>query len=714
MGKTFRLEFDGNGMAELVFDLQDDVANKFSRAALAELEQVLEKLQQDTSVKGLLVSSGKDNFSVGMDVSEFPEVLSLDEKDIESAVIASQGLFNALEDLPFPTVSAVNGIAFGGGFEFCLATDYRVLSADARVGLPETKLGLCPGWGGTVRLPRVAGLDNAIEWICAGKELDAELALKSGVADAVVAREQLKPAALKLLGECARGAIDYRAKRKEKLLPVKLNQVESRMTFATAGAVVRGQAGPHYPAPPAVVKALSESAALARDEALQVEAACFARLAGTEQSANLVNLFLNDQYIDRKARSISKKAKPAAQAAVLGAGIMGGGIAYQSALKGIPILMKDINSAGLELGLSEASKQLARRVKRGRMSNTGMAQALNNIVPVMSYGDFGNVDIVVEAVVENPGIKQSVLSECESHIADDAVLTSNTSTIPITLLAGKLQRPQNFCGMHFFNPVHRMPLVEVIRGRETGEDTIARVVAYVRAIGKKAVVVNDCAGFFVNRVLVPYMIGFNLLLRDGADFAKVDKVMESFGWPMGPAWLSDVVGIDTGVHVGEVMAEAYPDRMASESKGAGEVLHEAGRLGQKNGKGYYAYETDRKGNPKKVRDPESSELIKAVAPGTADFDRQEIIDRMMIPMCIETARCLDEKIIGSVNEADMAVILGLGFPPFLGGLFRYMDAVGPDKFCELADGYAGLGPLYAPTDSMRSLAGDGKTFYQGT
>ena len=313
--------------------------------------------------------------------------------------------------------------------------------------------------------------------------------------------------------------------------------------------------------------------------------------------------------------------------------------------------------------------------------------------------------VVVEAVVENPKVKAAVLGEVEGIIGEDAVLASNTSTIPISLLAKGLKRPQNFCGMHFFNPVHRMPLVEIIRGEQTSDETINRVVAYAAAMGKSPVVVNDCPGFFVNRVLFPYFFGFNKLVADGADFAAVDKVMEKeFGWPMGPAYLLDVVGIDTGHHAGDVMAQGFPARMSKEGRTAIDVMYEVNRFGQKNGKGFYAYEQDKKGKPKKVADAASYELLAPIAKPKQDFDKDAIIARMMIPMINEVVLCLEEGIVATPAEADIALVYGLGFPPFRGGVFRYLDTIGLDRYVAMADQYADLGPALP---RQRQAARDG-------
>lgn len=391
---------------------------------------------------------------------------------------------------------------------------------------------------------------------------------------------------------------------------------------------------------------------------------------------------------------------------------MGGGIAYQSASTGTPIIMKDINDKALQLGLSEASKLLNKQLERGRIDGKKMASVLNNIIPSLSYDSVKSVDLVVEAVVENPKIKANVLAEVEAVVGDGAVLTSNTSTISINQLAKSLKNPERFCGMHFFNPVHRMPLVEVIRGENTSDETVATVVAYAAKMGKSPIVVNDCPGFFVNRVLFPYFAGFSLLVRDGADFQAVDKVMEKqFGWPMGPAYLLDVVGIDTGHHAQAVMAEGFPSRMGKTERDAIDVMYDNERYGQKNGKGFYVYSEDKRGKPKKEASDESYALLKDIVKADNNFSPDEIINRTMLPMIIETVRCLEEGIIASPAEADMGLVYGLGFPPFRGGVFRYIDTVGLDKIVALADQYADLGELYQVTDTMRDMAANGKTYY---
>lgn len=708
---TIQVELLEDNIARLCFNASDSV-NKLDQASLQALNSALDAIKATPEITGLVLTTSKDNFIVGADITEFLGLFAADDATLQQWLIEANDIFNKLEDLPFPTASAISGFALGGGCETILATDFRVADTTAQIGLPETKLGIIPGFGGTVRLPRVIGTDNALEWITTGKNYRADAALKVGAVDAVVAPAQLEQKTIELLKQAIAEKIDWQSRRAAKQAPLTLPKLEALMAFATAKGMVFKVAGKHYPAPMAAIDVIEQAAKLDRSGALKVEHAAFLQVAKTDVAQALIGIFLNDQMVKGQAKKASKLAHPVNHAAVLGAGIMGGGIAYQSASKGTPIVMKDINQAALDLGLNEASKLLAAQIKRGRSTPDKMAKVLNNIVPSLEYNAVNQADVIVEAVVEHPKVKAQVLAEVEQAVAADAIIASNTSTISINLLAKSLQDPTRFCGMHFFNPVHKMPLVEVIRGEHSTDETIATVVAYASKMGKTPIVVNDCPGFFVNRVLFPYFAGFNGLLADGADFAAVDKVMEKqFGWPMGPAYLLDVVGLDTGHHAQSVMADGFPERMAKPAKDAIDIMFNAARLGQKNGKGFYQYSVDRRGKPKKELDPNSYSLLEEAFGATRQFGSDEIIARTMIPMIIETVRCLEEGIVASPSEADMGLIYGLGFPPFRGGVFRYLDTMGIDKFVQLADQYAHLGDLYQVTDGMRQLAANKGRYY---
>ena len=701
-----------DGIAEFTFNAAGSV-NKFDQQTLADCRAALNLLHADKNLKGVIYTSGKDAFIVGADITEFLGTFQQPEAELIPWIKSASDVFDLAEDLPVPTIAAIRGFALGGGFEWTLTADYRVADTTAKVGLPEVKLGLMPGFGGSVRLPRIIGADGGMEWITTGKERGADAALKEGAIDAVVAPEKLKDAALSMIKDAIAGKLNWQKKRAAKLQPLKLNKIEAMMSFNTAKGMVFANAGKHYPAPMVAVETIEAAARLDRAGAVALENAAFAKLAKTTAAAAQIGLFLNDQLIKGKAKKAAKVAtKDIKKAAVLGAGIMGGGIAYQSALKGVPVVMKDIADKALELGMGEATKLLNKQVERKKLDAVGMAKVIASIQPTLSMEPVKSVDIVVEAVVENPKIKGAVLKEVEELVAADAIITSNTSTISIDSLAANLKDPSRFCGMHFFNPVHQMPLVEVIRGKDTSEETVAAVVAYAARMGKSPIVVNDCPGFYVNRVLFPYFAGFSKLVLDGADFAKVDKVMEkTFGWPMGPAYLLDVVGLDTAFHCTDVMAAGFPTRMGKVENDPVALMYQAQRYGQKNGVGFYAYSKDAKGKPKKDSDAVSYDLLAKAGASGVEFSADDIIARCMVPMINEVIRCLEEGIVATAAEADMGLIYGLGFPPFRGGPLRYVDTIGLANFVALADKYAHLGEIYQVTDKTRAMAASGAVFY---
>ena len=397
-----RLEGD---IAELNFDLQGESVNKFDNATVTSLTAGLDALEAESGIKGLLVTSGKPVFIVGADITEFVSMAGASKEEVKPFTAANNANLNRLAALPYPSAVAINGFALGGGLEICLACDFRVMSEKAKIGLPETKLGILPGWGGTVRLPRIIGVDEAVMWMATGADKRPADAMKAGAVDAVAGPEELRAVTLATLQGAIDGKLNYAERRDRKHGPLPLNDIEAMMTFFTVKSMVAQQAGKNYPAPVKVVDVIEQARKMGLEEALDVEAEAFAELATGPVAAALVGVFLNDQLLGKKAKDWEKKADKAIDnAAVLGAGIMGGGIAYQSAYKGTPIKMKDINQEGLDLGLSEANKLLAKRVDRGRMTAAQMGDILNSIDPTLTYGGFDNVDIVVEAVVENPKV----------------------------------------------------------------------------------------------------------------------------------------------------------------------------------------------------------------------------------------------------------------------------------------------------------------------
>lgn len=707
-GKTIQLEIDSSAIATLCFDRQDGPVNKLDRLTLAELEEAIELLQQQVDIKGLLLSSAKHTFIVGADVTELFGHFSLDDFAFKAWLRQTHRVFGAIENLPYPTVAAINGMALGGGFELALCCDYRILTDDARVGLPEVNLGIYPGWGGSVRLPRIVGLQAGLDWMLTGRPQKASDALAIKAVDQVVDGQMLVAEAKILIEQQLDGGYLVNRERKWKSIPS--TEATQSILFEISNKVKK-RFGHHYPAPSALVALVREHHVLDFSEAIECEVECFPGVAKGPVARSLIGLFLNDQLLKSKAKSAKTKARKVNRSAVLGAGIMGGGIAYQSALTGTPILMKDIDDQALELGLGEADKLLEKRVERGRLSKEQKTAVLTMIDVSLVYENLDDVGLVVEAVVENPAVKAAVLVEVEAEVGEDTVLASNTSSISITRLAQNLKRPDKFCGMHFFNPVHAMPLVEVIRGEQSSEETIATTVAYAASMGKTPIVVNDCPGFLVNRILFPYFNAFNRLLKDGVRFERIDKVMEDFGWPMGPAYLADVIGLDTLVHADGVMVEGFPERMGHDGKPVVNQMVDKGMLGQKNGQGFYRYGIDDNDRRFKKANSQALDTVQAMAEHTVEISDHEIAERMMIPLCLEAVHCLEEEIVGTAAEVDMGLILGLGFPRFRGGPLRYIDNLGLDVFSALVEKYRDLGALYQPTVGLASRLARKQNFF---
>lgn len=711
-GKAIQVTLDDSGVAEMCFDLDQSSVNKLDQLTRSEFKQSIELIASTPEIKAVLVTSGKPFFIVGADITEFTKNFEKTAAQLtENLIDINTSIFNKFEDLEIPTVVCLNGMALGGGLELAMSADYRVMASNALVGLPETTLGIIPGYGGTVRLPRLIGLANAIEWITSAKQVKAPVAADLGLVSDIVEPENLRAAGLQLIQQCLNGELDYLADRQKKLKPLSIDANEASTLFKSARQQVLKKVGPHYPAGKIAIDVIEKSISHDRDEAIAIEASTNGWLSKEIVPKNLIGIFMGDQALVHSAKRRAKTVNPVIQSAVLGAGIMGGGIAYQSALKGTPIIMKDINQDGLDLGLAEADKLLSKQISKGRMKPDVKQQVLDNIKLSLDYQGFDKVDMVVEAVVENINVKKAVLAETETHLPTSAVLTSNTSTISINDLATSLERPENFCGMHFFNPVPVMPLVEVIRGDKSSDETVARVCSYALSMGKKPVVVNDCPGFLVNRILSPYFHAFITLIKNGIDHERIDRVMEDFGWPMGPAYLVDVIGIDTLVHGAEVLAEGYPDRMLFDFKTSHEVLYESGRMGQKNGLGYYKYEKDQHGISRKLSDPIIKEQLANYADESIEVTDQEIVALMMLPMCLEAVRCLEDDIVATPVDVDMSLIYAIGFPRFRGGALRYLEAIGFDTALNIAEKYGHLGGLYSVPELLKTKIKNQERFY---
>lgn len=708
-GNSIQLRQLDNGIAELCIDRQGASANALDARTLDELREALASLQDAQDIRGLLVSSAKKTgFVVGADLNELSELRMRSEIDIVRINGGQAAVFNLFESLPFPVLAEINGWALGGGFELTLACDYRVLSSAAQVGLPETGLGLFPGLGGSVRLPRLIAESTALEWILSARNVKPDAALKAGAVDALAGPEDLRETALAELNRVIATPDAWKARRQLRLLA---KPQLGASPFADARENLK-KTSPHVPAYGEVLALIERSIRLDRDQALALECETFARVLKSQAAASLIRIFHNNQHLKRKGQEYGQVAGKVERVGVLGAGIMGGGIAYTSAVRGLPTVMKDIAEPALALGMGEADKLLNKQVVGGKLSAEQAATIRECIQPTLSYDGFDSLDVVVEAVVENLNVKRMVLADLEGCVREDAVIASNTSSLSITEMARDLNKPERFAGMHFFNPVPVMPLVEVIRSPQTTDLAAATVARYAIAMGKTPVVVRDCPGFLVNRILTAYILAFLRLVRDGADFVEVDRVMQAFGWPMGPAYLQDVVGMDTSRHVIEHIAHGYGERLLPGYEHAVERMARLGRFGQKSGLGFYRYETDPKGKPRKVPAEDTYAMLDEIQPkGRQAFSDEEILQRMMLPMIIEAARCLEEDVVDSAAEIDMALILGIGLPRHLGGALQYADWLGMNEVLRLCNAYATLGGLYQPTARMREMAAAGSAYY---
>lgn len=718
-GKTLRLDELSNNIVELCFDNGRGSVNKFDQTTLAELETALQRLKGTPSVRGLILTSAKSGFVVGADIGEFSAMFSLSEGDFLSNAAHVNGIFSDIEELPFPTIAAINGFALGGGFEICMACDSRIMATSASVGLPEVTLGIMPGWGGTVRLPRLVGLSAALQWITSGRPNSALQALSVGAVDKVVEQVILKQVAIEHLQMMHENFDELLVSRQQKQKPLSIADSDLSELIAITTNRLMSKQGANYPAGTMIVKLLQSSVLEHRDAALEMENRAFYQVTQTPSARALSGVFLGEQFVLKQAKQkqqlASKRNSALSKAAVIGAGIMGGGIAYQNALKDVPVIMKDIRQEALDLGIEEANSLLSKAVIRGKLDEEGAKTILARITPTLHDQLLTDADVLIEAVVEIESIKAQVLSSLESQLGptdQPVVIASNTSTISITSLAKSLRRPESFVGMHFFNPVHAMPLVEIIRGEKTSDETVAKICAYALKLGKKPIVVNDCPGFLVNRVLFAALMGMEMLISEGVDFRQIDQVMESWGLPMGPAYLADVIGLDTVNHCYSVLCEGLPERFNRLAGGyPSGILLGMERIGQKNGRGYYAYPANERGRPIKTNDSAVSEIFAQRQGVSQVLDETEIIDRIMLPMGLEMVRCLEESVVATPIEADMALIYGIGFPRFRGGICRWMDEVGLKTVCEHADRYAHVSPLYNAPQSLRQRAAAGDTLY---
>ena len=704
---VFSIERQENGIAHLVMDVKGDTMNTLKGEFGEQITAILKELKDDSGITGIVVTSGKpDSFVAGADIN----MLASCQTAEEATTLSRQGqmVFDQMENFPKPIVAAINGACLGGGLELALACHTRICSDNPKtaLGVPEVQLGLLPGGGGTQRLPKLVGIQKALDMMLTGKQLRAKQALKAGLVDDVVPNSILVETAEKV-------ALKGKVKRKplKRSLMDKVlegNAFGRKVVFDQATKSVLGKTKGNYPAPLKIIDCVRVGAERSPAMGYQVEADHFGHLVMTPESEQLRNLFFATTDMKKEDGVEGIKPEKVTKAAVLGGGLMGGGIAFVTATKAkVPVRVKDIAHNGINAALKYSYDILNKKVKRRFMRHSEMQKQMAAITGTLDYSGFKDSDIVVEAVFEDLSLKQKMVADVEANCSEKTIFASNTSSLPIGQIAANAERPENVIGLHYFSPVDKMPLAEIIAHEKSSDQTISTTVAFAKKQGKTPIVVQDKAGFFVNRILAPYMNEAALILLEGEPIEKVDKALVKFGFPVGPMQLLDEVGIDVGAKIGPILKAELGDRFTTPD--AFGRLIDDGRLGKKANKGFYLYGKAAKKGKKQV--DESIYQLLGITPA-GKMSEDDIAKRCVYMMLNEAVRCLDEGIVRNARDGDIGSIFGIGFPPFLGGPYRYIDEVGATNIVSQLNQWANqYGDRYKPCDALVAMAENGKTCY---
>jgi 3-hydroxyacyl-CoA dehydrogenase/enoyl-CoA hydratase/3-hydroxybutyryl-CoA epimerase len=736
---TFKLEVDADGIALLTMDVPGEPVNTLRASFQDEFVAMAKRISDDPAIKAAVIVSGKaDNFIVGADV----QMLSAAKTQTEATALSRGGqqAMAQLEELSRrkPIVAAIHGPALGGGLELALACSYRIASDSSKtqLGLPEVQLGLLPGAGGTQRLPALIGIAQALDLILAGKTVRATKARKLGLVDEVVPKSILVELSRKRASELAAGTLRPERTRlslkgglpkmlrsmadAEVLQAVALeeNPVGRRILFQQARKALLSKTRGHYPAPEKALEAVRIGVEKGAEEGYRAEANLFGELVVSEVSRRLVEIFFATNALkkDNGTDDRSVKARPVHKIGMLGAGLMGAGIAYVTADAGVPVRLKDKDDAGLGRGFKQIAGILDSKVKRRRLTRRERDDKLSLVTGTTDYSGMKTADVIVEAVFEDLKLKQATVRDVERE-SPHAIFASNTSSIPIGQIAEGAAHPEKIVGMHFFSPVDKMPLLEIIRGPQTSAETVATTVSLGKKMGKTVIVVNDGPGFYTSRVLAPYVNEATFILAEGAPVEEIDKALVDFGFPVGPLQLLDEVGIDVGAKVAHIMHKAFGERM-NPPPGFDKVV-ESGRLGRKAKKGFYLYEdapgakASAKASKEKLVDKSVYDLLPGGQKRTS-MPASEIAERCVLQMVNEAALCLGEKILRSPRDGDIGAVFGLGFPPFRGGPFRYADSLGAVAVVERLRRYQDrFGARFATAPLLVEMAQTGAKFFPG-
>ncbi|OXX74649.1 fatty acid oxidation complex subunit alpha FadJ [Vibrio sp. V03_P4A6T147] len=702
--RAFHLTIDEQNIAWLAIDVPGEKMNTLQAAFAQEMQEVFATLEaQKTSLKGMVIHSLKpDNFIAGADV----RMLNACQSASEAQALAKQGqeMFQTLSDLPFPVVAAIHGPCLGGGLELALACHYRVCSdADiTRLGLPEVQLGLLPGSGGTQRLPRLIGLLPSLDLILTGKQLRAKKAKQLGVIDACVAETILLDVAKKyVLDNSGKKRHQANTSAKEKL--ISHTQLGRKLIFDQAAKKTKQKTRGNYPAADAILEVIRHGLDRGLKAGLELEAKRFGDLVMSSESKALRSIFFATTEMKKETGS-DAKPQTVKHIGVLGGGLMGAGISHVSVAKAkVPVRIKDVSNDGVLNALNYNYKLFDKQRKRRILSKAQMQTKMAQLSGGIDFTSYQHIDVVIEAVFEDLTLKQQMVADVEANAKTSTIFATNTSSLPIQKIAAKAARPENVIGLHYFSPVEKMPLVEVIPHQTTSQETIATVVALAKKQGKTPIVVKDCAGFYVNRILAPYMNEAAQILMAGESIEKIDTALLDFGFPVGPITLLDEVGIDVGSKIMPILVQELGPRF--QGPDVFDLLLNDNRKGRKSGKGFYTY----KGKKKEI-DKSIYKLLK-IKPDAKQSDK-EIALRSVLLMLNEAVRCLDEGVIRCARDGDIGAIFGIGFPPFLGGPFRYIDQIGIKKLVEMMNQHAEkYGDKFAPCDGLLTRAGVEARFY---
>ncbi|WP_188014889.1 fatty acid oxidation complex subunit alpha FadJ [Vibrio harveyi] len=699
--KAFSLKIDEQNIAWLAIDVPNEKMNTLQAAFADEMKEIFAQLKDTSGVKGVIIHSLKpDNFVAGADV----RMLEACTTASEAEALAKQGqeLFQQLSDLPYPVVAAIHGPCLGGGLELALACDYRVCtdSDKTRLGLPEVQLGLLPGSGGTQRLPRLIGLLPSLDLILTGKQLRAKKAKKLGVVDACVPGTILLDVAKQLI-EKGKNKGKKKQSTKEKLMSG--SGLGRKFVFEQAAKKTNEKTRGNYPATVAILEVIQHGLEKGFAQGQELEAKRFGELVMSSESKALRSIFFATTEMKKENGA---EAEPAAvnRVGVLGGGLMGAGISHVSVAKAkVPVRIKDVSNDGVLNALNYNYKLFEKQRKRRIISKAGLQSKMLQLSGGVDFTSFNHIDVVIEAVFEDLDLKQTMVADIEANAKPETIFATNTSSLPIHKIAEKAERPENIVGLHYFSPVEKMPLVEVIPHETTSEETISTVVALAKKQGKTPIVVKDKAGFYVNRILAPYMNEAAHILLANEPIEQLDGALLDFGFPVGPITLLDEVGVDIGAKIMPILVNELGERFKGPD--VFDTLLNDGRKGRKSGKGFYTY----KGKKKEV-DKSVYKLLNLTP--ESKLSDNDIALRCVLPMLNEAVRCLDDGIIRSPRDGDIGAIFGIGFPPFLGGPFRYMDQFGLKELVEKMNEFASkYGDRYAPCDGLLTRAGEGRNFY---